>query len=359
MFLCSNRIDNGFTLFGMAYLENSFKLSVCITSYNRVKELERCLKSIDSKYRDKIEIIVSEDCSPQKNDIREVVNRYADSSPYCVVFNTNEKNLGYDQNLMKLATLASGEYIMYLSDDDCLFPGKLDLFIDDLIIHKPAIAYSAFWYGYEEEKHVCRNYKSSHKIPKGEVYEGQRIYDAILFSGLAFRREYIINIKVERFQNLNYFQVYLFLVTLYRYGGYYQKNLLIDSVSDGENAYGKVDSSDVKNQFLADRESVFSNLEFNKGLFKVIRIFDNDYGTSVFNSFSKEYSLRTFGGLCRARQYGLKTYQKYWHGLRAADVNLSILAYIYYVIIGVFGAKISSLVFGLPKKILLHIRKYN
>ena len=48
-------------------------LSIGITSYKRVKELERCIKSIKTKYVDDIEIIVSEDCSPLSKEIGEKV----------------------------------------------------------------------------------------------------------------------------------------------------------------------------------------------------------------------------------------------------------------------------------------------
>ena len=51
-------------------------LSICITSYNRVNELYRCLKSVDTVNKDLIEIIVSEDCSPKKDEIAQIVNRF-------------------------------------------------------------------------------------------------------------------------------------------------------------------------------------------------------------------------------------------------------------------------------------------
>ena len=56
--------------------ENIF-ISVCITSYKRVRELQRCLNSIDSKHKESIEVIVSEDNSPERERIREVVEEYA------------------------------------------------------------------------------------------------------------------------------------------------------------------------------------------------------------------------------------------------------------------------------------------
>lgn len=336
----------------------SYLVSVCITSYKRVRELERCLKSIDSKRTDTIEVVVSEDCSPQRKEIRKVVVDYAERSPYHVVFNTNEQNLGYDRNLKMLATLASGEYVLYLSDDDCLFPGKLDEFVKCLENQHPALAYGSFWYGYKEKKSIRRSYPSSHEIPQGEASAAQRIYDAILFSGLTFRRDLLLDIDAERFKNLNYFQVYLFLTMLYKHGGYYQNTLLIDSVSDGENAYGQVKSSGLGNKQLADRESVFSNIEFNKGLVRVIKMFDEDNQTNVFGQFGKEFSLRSFGGFCRARDHGLKVYKDYWQRLKSLGVVLSPICYIYYFSVGLLGARLSRILFALPKKLLILIRKH-
>ena len=334
-------------------------LSVCVTSYKRVKELQRCLKSVDSQSSELIEIVVSEDCSSERERIKETVETYAKSSPYKVVFNTNEHNLGYDRNLKRLATLASGEYVFYMSDDDCLYPNTLDSLIEALKEKKPAMAYAPFWYGYDEAKEAKRKHQGSEILEKGEGTVSKRVYDAILFSGLTFKREYLLGIDGERFKNLNYIQVYMFLDVMYRYGGYYHDVLMIDSVSDGENAYGTVDSSNGGNDLLANRESIFSNIEFNKGLFRVIKMFDEDNGTHIFSEFSKEYSLRSLAGLCRARRYGLKTYNDYWDRVKNSGIELSPIAYTYYIIVYFFGASFSKSLFILPRKILKKVRGHN
>jgi glycosyltransferase involved in cell wall biosynthesis len=112
-------------------------LSICITSYNRTKELKRCLESINSKkYADKIEIIISEDHSPQRNIIKKIVSNFALTSKYHLIFNSNEINIGYDNNLGKLIELANGQYILFLSDDDALMNNAIDTIIDCLKIEK-------------------------------------------------------------------------------------------------------------------------------------------------------------------------------------------------------------------------------
>ena len=106
---------------GEIHMASKYLISICITSYKRLKELDRCLNSIDSHYVDDVEIVVSEDHSPEKENIEKLVKAFSETSPYHVVFNSNEQNLGYDRNLKKLMTLANGQYIFYLSDDDCLY----------------------------------------------------------------------------------------------------------------------------------------------------------------------------------------------------------------------------------------------
>lgn len=337
-----------------------YLISICITSYKRIKELERCLRSIDSKYTDKVEIIVSEDCSPQKKEIEQMVLKFAEVSPYHVVFNSNVNNLGYDRNLKKLQILSSGEYIFYLSDDDVIVPGALDKLIDFIeeSNHKYNLLFAPFWYG--PIKDVRRKHKGSFSIETGSDSAAKYVYDAILFSGLIFKKISIIDLDAEKFKNLNYFQVYMFLHVINQSGAYYLDEMMIDSVSDGENAYGQVESSksnnNLKNNDLADRNSVFSNLEFNKGLFKAIKIFDEDNDTNVFDVFSKEYSLRSFGGLCRARKYGKDIYKQYWKRMHEMDIKYSKLTTVYYVVLLICGADVGEAIFNIPRAILRKLR---
>ena len=249
-------------------------LSIGITSYKRVKELVRCLNSIQTKYVDDIEIIVSEDSSPLSEEIKKTVERVAENSQYNIRFTTNTKNLGYDMNLGSIIKKCQGKYIFFMSDDDCIYTGCLDKIIQFLkreeCIIKSENSDSGYGYGvlygpfiYSSDGRRDRFRGENFSIPKGEDSASKYIYDSILFSGLIFRREYVNGFKADRFKIHNYFQVYMFLQMLYRYGGYYFGFPTVIYVGDGENAYGISESSG-GNDILANRESIISNLEFNK-----------------------------------------------------------------------------------------------
>ena len=327
----------------------SYLLSIGIASYNRPVELLRCLESIDTKYTDKIEVIVSEDKSPKQKEIAEVVREFSKTASFSVRYNTNENNLGYDRNLKKLISLSDAKYICLMSDDDMFNKDSLDELINVLSSEKEyGAVYSPFIFSDSDDK--TRFYDKSFEFAASEKYAASHIYDSILFSGLIFNVANIKELDAERFLNKNYFQVYLFLTSVYKYGGYYMKTPLIVCVGDGENGYGKADSA-VKNPLLMDRTSVFSNLEFHKGLIAVIKMFDADNNTSVFKTFQKEYNIRTISGMASARRAGKETLKEFWKKLNSLDIKINCLSHIYYFMLMVFGEKATVKLLGLPRKI--------
>lgn len=335
---------------------NDIVLTIGITSYNRVNELKRALESIKCSKPEMIEILVSEDHSPKREEIREMVSQFAKESVFKVVFNSNEINQGYDRNLKRIITLSSGKYVFFLSDDDCLYPESVDVVLN--CIEKEArdlaVVYGPFYL--ESTKEYRRFYKGFQYISKGGESAAKHIYDSILFSGLIYRKAYVENIDAEPFLNKNYFQVYMFLHCVYHYGGYYINTPIIRCVMDGENAYGFSDSAE-KNPLLMDRKSPLSDLEFNKGLIEVIKMFDKENNTNTLGIYSREYNLRSYGGMARARRYGRKSLNEFFNKLKSVGIKINILPYVYYVMLYLFGSEISDGVMSMPRKLLLKLRR--
>lgn len=330
-------------------------LSICITSYNRPKELERCLRSIDVSDSNKIQIIISEDVSPKREEIRKVIKDFSKESRYSIIPNFNEKNLGYDRNLGKLISLSAGDYILLCSDDDAFVPHQLDCLIEICENNEYAMILSS--YLSNDSFAFNRKYNHNFQITSGERQAAQHLYDGILFSGLVFKRNIIQDLDAEKFVNTNYFQIYLLLKTLNAYGGYYMKNPLINCIGDGENGYGTTELSEY-DPLLSDRGSLYSNMRFNQGLIKVIRMFDAEEGTHIIQYFESEYSRKTYRGLSKARRIGKDELKKYWNELNKLDIKIIPPANIYFGMLNVLGANICDHLIEIPKKILFIMRRY-
>ncbi|MHB8132374.1 MAG: glycosyltransferase family 2 protein [Mobilitalea sp.] len=329
-------------------------LSICITSYNRVDELVRCIKSIKTRYNKEIEIIISEDHSEQCEIIRSTVMDLQKAVTTEIFFNSNELNLGFDKNLRKLITLSNSKYILFLSDDDSLIENSLDSFIELLQKNEYNMIFSPFILECERKRY----YSHSFTIGKGIENTTRYLYDSILFSGLLFRREHILKISAERFLNCNYFQVYLFMYMMLMYDTDYINIPLVLCNGDGENAFGKAISSN-GNNLLADRKSIYSNIEFHKGLIKVIKIFEMDFSIDVITLFGREYCLRAFTGMSLARAQGFSTYRVYWKCLKSLNISLTKTIYIYHIMLILLGSRLSNSIVFIPRSILMRHRTDN
>jgi hypothetical protein len=229
-----------------------------------------------------------------------------------------------------------------MSDDDALYDGALDIIIPFLRLNEGnfGVLYSPFVYTPSMKKDRFHG-EADMVIMPGENAASRYVYDSILFSGLVFRKDYVEDFDSSRFKNMNYFQVYMFLKMLYHYGGYYFAHPSVLCVGDGENAYGFSESSG-GNKALQDRKSVVSNLEFNKTLIKVIKMFDEEEGTHVFNSFEKQYSLHSYSGLSIARRSGMEYYNEYWEKLNGLEVKLYPITKVYYWTLLILGATVTN-----------------
>lgn len=329
---------------------NTPLLTIGITSYKRVAELKRCIESIQTKYADDIEILVSEDHSPLSAEIENMVEKIKQQSNYRIIFSSNEYNLGYDMNLGSIIEKSRGEFVFLLSDDDTIYENCLDEIVLFLRKYKNyGLVYAPFVYS--ENGKYDRNHKRDHAIKAGEASAAKYIYDSILFSGLIFKKEYVKELDSSRFKNMNYFQVYMFLDMMLKYGAYYFGAPSVLCVGDGENAYGIAESSG-GNEILANRKSVKSNLEFNKTLIKVIKMFDADNNTNIMKSFAKQYSLHSYSGLSIARNEGKQYFREYYEILNKLDINLKFIVKIYYAILLILGKKGADRLLGGFRKIL-------
>tara|TARA_B100001057_G_scaffold441050_1_gene475374 strand:+ start:2341 stop:3333 length:993 start_codon:yes stop_codon:yes gene_type:complete len=100
------------------------KLSICIPNYNRKKNLDNCLNSIlISKKNSKIEleVCVSDNCSEE--DIDSIILNYRNLLN--IKFKKNKKNFGLGKNVLESVSMASGEFIWILGNDDLILPKTL------------------------------------------------------------------------------------------------------------------------------------------------------------------------------------------------------------------------------------------
>ena len=98
------------------------KYGIVIPAYNRSKYLRQALTSCVKQTADDLEIIVSDDCSPE--DLRSVADSFHDSR---VKYYRSECRLGAAKNHQHAVSLSMAPYVIALHSDDILLPECLEI----------------------------------------------------------------------------------------------------------------------------------------------------------------------------------------------------------------------------------------
>lgn len=330
-------------------------LSICIPSYNRPTELVRLLGTIDStRYVNEIEIIIQEDKAPKRMEVRKAIQDFLDNknvNGYRISYFENEENYGYDKNLRTLPERASGEYIMYMGDDDEFVPGKLDDYIDLLQREKP---------GY-----VLRRYQTIHKdfdveeyrYSKENVYfePGEDSYvelfrRSLFISGFTFRRELFSDYSCDVFDGTLLFQLYIQASICLKYRSAYFDIPIVQQYEGGEPFFGA--SEKEKGLYVSGSNTVEGSLNFMSQVIFMAEKLDEMLNVSCSKRIIDSYSKYSYGFLLEHRDDGIAIYKQYAKGLKRLGFACTPYFYIYYYLLLFLGKRNTGKVIIWMKRIL-------
>lgn len=277
-------------------------LSIVVLSYNRPRQIARILQHFVGVESNDFNIVIKDDVSPRQHEIREVVNQFSNQISVDLVFHANEKNLGYDRNLMDSFQIVDSDYVFLLSDDDYLEGSKLSLIIEVLSKREYHLYFTPYMDGADLKRNIKFKFDPNHF--------SSIIYNSILFSGLIFNRQAVcdLELNIDFLSNCIYSQVYIASILVYHQADY---GLMPPGVlylgGDGENYFGKNESA-INSDLLADRAQISANLNYQKFLLRVVEEISKDTTLSIMNDFISEYKKRLIGYGFKARSIGLKKY---------------------------------------------------
>jgi glycosyltransferase involved in cell wall biosynthesis len=121
-------------------------LTIAIPTYNRASKIERLLRDlkktlIDENLNDHVCIKVSDNCS---NDNTESIIKSIDFGKIDFQYFKQERNLGFDQNVLFLYDSSNSDYVWLFSDDDIPLTGSILKILNQLLSHKSDIILFSF-----------------------------------------------------------------------------------------------------------------------------------------------------------------------------------------------------------------------
>lgn len=327
-------------------------VSICIPSYNRPIELKRLLKSIDCEQSEIIEIVICEDRSPKRPEIKETVEEYMKNSPYQVSYYENEINLGYDNNIRELINKAQGEYIVFMGDDDLFIPGVLDGYLDFLNEH-------------HEVGYVLRSYRAINKdglieyfkyyssdmfFEKGENTYLELFRKSVFISGFTCKREWASEYLVDDFDGTLLYQLYILAELCMHHPAAYYSVPITQSIEGGTPYFGT--SEKEKDLYTPGTITVQNSLNFMQGFFIISGYMDKKYNLDSTKKIKTDISKYSYPILSIQRNKGVSEFKYYCRELRKLDIDCTIFFNIYYIGLLIMGTKRCDNIIKFIKKVL-------
>ena len=266
-------------------------ISVAIPAYNRPSEMSELLASVVSQGCRNFEIVICEDCSPARSEIREIVRHYQRSiSDIDIHYHENESNYGYDRNLRTLLHKSRGDYVMFMGNDDLMAEGAIEAVHQALTtVDNVGVllrSYSSFRHNLENIIEPFHYFDQDRVFYPGVDAAVTFFRRSVFISGMVFDRAAAVECETDRFDGSLLYQQYLVGNLLQSQKGYYCHQVISHQRLGGVPDFGMSDVE--KNKFVPREQTSDSSIFFISGMLDIAKSFDNFYGSDFSKKVTKD-----------------------------------------------------------------------
>lgn len=330
-------------------------LSICIPAFNRPQQLESLLQSIDCDAIN-VEIVICEDCSPGREEIRQRVTAFEARSHYRVGYFENPRNLGYDGNIRQLLTKSRGHFVLYMGDDDLFMAQALDRFLLFLTEHKD-IRYVLRSYTVVHADGVVEPFRymaESSLIPAGEDSVAWLFKRSVTICGFTINREEALKHDTADLDGTLLYQIYLMAqVCLVNPSIYCDIPVAqaVQSYRDDKPMFGS--SMDEKSRFTPGQVSEENSINFTKAYFEVTDYLDGIHDTQLTALVTRSLSKYSYPFLSIQRKRGARLFLRYAQRLeRECGFGVTPYFYVYKWALVILGENSCDRIIRLIKRVL-------
>jgi glycosyltransferase involved in cell wall biosynthesis len=312
-------------------------LTIAIPSYNRPETLIELLNSIDF-VADDLEVVICEDCSPRRKEISEAVKDF--NTNLNVKYFENEYNLGYDENLWELVRKSSGDFIIYMGDDDEFIPNALEKFYHFLKNNQQL--------GYVLKSHIgefshgkieyFNYYKTTCFFTKGANSIVEVFRKSVLISGFCIRRYNLLEYYTDQLKGSLLTQLFFLSIQCLKFdSAYFEFPLTVQKEKNTIPYFGS--SENEKELYISGENSVKGSINFMTKFIEVMNLIDSTFQINIKSAILKDMSKYCYPTLAIQRHRGIKIFLEYASILSRLGYNLSVYFYVYTFALVLFGKK--------------------
>lgn len=258
-------------------------ITLAIPAYNRNRETRELLQSILDADALPDEVLLSENCSPEREALSETAAFFKTRFEAVGVkfsYFENETNLGYDGNARSLFRRASSDWVLLMGNDDLL--RKIGVMpLRKFLAAHPSVRFSTcaveqFRGSTGRVFHLTRHYR-------GDTVETSNpacVYRLSSFiGGICIDRKWAVSVETDRFDGGLFYQLYLAAMAFTDGGLGYVDAPMVGGRSEGSPVFGLADAE--KKFHVPGRFPAASRAKMYASILEITRYVDAVRGSAL------------------------------------------------------------------------------
>jgi hypothetical protein len=330
-------------------------ISICIPAFNRANFLKELLDSVYLEHECFSEVLICEDCSPERSQISSIVENFKIAHPGLNIrYIENQKNLGYDGNIRRLIELACSDYCLFLGNDDLLCRGSLSVIKNTLNSYSNCgvliRSYATFDKDPRKIKQEFRYFPNEKLLGPGVSAISTAFRRSVVIPGLVIHRESALRVATSDYDGTLLYQLYLVGMILANRCVVFTPKIIALRRDGNLPDFGN--SEVEKGKFVPHEQTVESSLYFVKGMLEIARGLEVRTGFKVFARIRADISRYSYPILGIQAHRSRLVFTGYAFSLSRLGLGCSPLFYGYFFGLLILGPQfMDKVVFYLKSKI--------
>lgn len=315
------------------------KLSVCIPAYNREKYLRQVLDSVISQKDYLFEIVICEDVSPQRQQIGAIAREYQQKYGDLIVYHENVTNLGFDRNLRQLIQTASGDYCVFLGNDDVLTPGALKN-LSETIGRNEDVGVILRGYGWfngtpDNVVQTVKYFPDERFMPAGLDSLSFFFRRSCVLAGLTIARKPALELETSEFDGSLFYQLHLVGNIILKHNGVFTPEIIALCRADEAPDFGH--SSAEKGKYTPGEYTIDARIHMMTGIITIAKAIDKTH-KGALAGILRDIANYSFPWLSYHADKKYSVFKKYYHALGNMGLKSFPMFHVYYYLILIVGA---------------------
>lgn len=314
-------------------------LTVCIPAYNRAHLLAPLLQSIFMQNFKNFNVLICEDLSPDRSKIASIVAEFVIRYPGKITYEENFENLGYDGNIRKLVDLSTGEYCLFMGNDDLMCVNSMNTLADIISRNNKCgvviRSYATFDKDPDKYEQVYRYYPNEITLPPGANAIIAAFRRSVVIPGMVIHRDSAHKLATNKFDGTLLYQLYLVGMILSKSSVIFTPEIIALRRNGTLPDFGN--SNAEKGKFTPKDQTTDSSLHFMTGMFKIAKDLEEKTGLNIFSSIRADIGAYSYPILSIQASKPKIVFIRYCFQLAKMEFWRSTYFYFYFILLLVLG----------------------